>query len=356
VLKANLGSANFFLGALGIFPKSVYFARVVKNRGIGHVHAHYATHPALAAYIVSALTGVGFSFTAHAHDIFVDTHMLAEKLEKARFVVAISRFNKAYLLRHAPSVAAEKIKVVHCGVDLASHDSCSEPEPERDAGNEADRAMTAVCVASLQPYKGIKYLVRACAQVVRRVPSFRCVVVGEGVDRPELEALIADLGLQTKVRLAGGMPQHEVAKLLRQADLFVLPSIVARSGQMEGIPVALMEAMASRRPVVATRLSGIPELVEDGVNGLLVPSEDEAALAEAITQLASDPELRRRMGERGRETITAQFELRGNVERLRALFEAVLRGGEAGPARLEDPCEPAGVHRGRHLVSGGRQD
>lgn len=327
VLKSNWGSANLCLGALGIFPKSVYFARQVERHGIRHFHAHYATHPALAAYIIAELTGVSFSFTVHAHDIFLHQHMLAEKVRKARFVVAISQFNKAYLLRCAPDTPADAIKIVHCGIEVENY---GDQPPQLPAG---DGAVHAVCVGSLQPYKGIKYLVRACAEVVRHVPGFRCTIVGEGADRAELEALVAELGLHETVRLVGGRPQHEVAALLGAADLFVLPSIVAPSGQMEGIPVALMEAMASRLPVVSTRLSGIPELVEDGQNGLLVPPQDEAALAAAIVTLCTDAELRRAMGERGRQKVTREFTLRENVRRLRSLFEAAVRtGGEEPPA------------------------
>ena len=326
VLKGNLGSANLFVGALGIFPKSVYFARLVEELGAAHVHAHFATHPALAALVIAELTGVGYSFTAHAHDIFLHERMLAEKIERARFVVSISEFNKRYMLGRAPAVGPEKIRVVHCGI-----------EPEKygpRAGAAAERGPrggvpTALCVAALQPYKGIKHLVRACALVRSRVPGFRCRVVGEGADRPELEALIKELDLGDAFQLLGARPQHEVAALLGEADLFVLPSVVAPTGQMEGIPVALMEAMASRLPVVSTRLSGIPELVEDGVSGLLVPPADESALAEAIGRLCDDAELRRSLGARGREKVEAEFGLRENVARLRELFEEASRGAGA---------------------------
>lgn len=333
VLRGNFGSANLFFGGLGVFPKSVYFARLARERGARHVHAHFATHPALAALIISELAGIPFSFTAHAHDIFLHERMLAEKVERARFVVAISEFNKQYLLERAPRVAPDRIKVVHCGI-----------EPERYGGpREANSGgiktglggPTALCVASLQPYKGIKYLVRACALVARRVEGFRCFVIGEGGDRPELEALISELGLSETVILRGAMPQHEVAEMLGAADLFVLPSVVAPSGQMEGIPVALMEAMASRLPVVSTRLSGIPELVEDGHNGLLVPPADEAALADALTKLCLDPELRRRMGDRGREKVVADFELKACVTHLRALFDEAT-GGDVEAVRVRE--------------------
>jgi glycosyltransferase involved in cell wall biosynthesis/Ser/Thr protein kinase RdoA (MazF antagonist) len=324
VLKGNFGSANLFAGALGVFPKSVYFARLVRARGVGHVHAHFATHPALSALVASELSGVPFSFTAHAHDIFLHGRMLAEKVARARFVVGISEFNKRYILERARRAAADKIKVVHCGI-----------EPEKYAARRAPDGggtLTALCVASLQPYKGIKHLVRACALVARRVPNFRCLVVGEGADRAELEALVDELDLRDTFRLLGARPQHEVAELLSEADLFVLPSVVAPTGQMEGIPVALMEAMATRLPVVSTRISGIPELVEDGVSGLLVAPADDGALAGALARLCADAALRARMGERGREKVLAEFTLGENVARLRALFEESTVVAEASTA------------------------
>lgn len=327
VLKSNWGSVNLCVGALGIFPKSVYFARQVERCGIRHVHAHYATHPALAAYIISELTDVSFSFTVHAHDIFLQQQMLAEKVHRALFVVAISQFNKAYLLRYAPGKPPDSIKIVHCGIEVENYGH------RQGQPSAHDGAVRAVCVGSLQPYKGIKYLVLACAEVVRHVPGFRCTIIGEGADRPELEALIAELGLQETVRLAGGTPQHEVAALLGSADMFVLPSVVAPSGQMEGIPVALMEAMASRLPVVSTRLSGIPELVEDGQSGLLVPPADALALAEAILTLSGDAELRRTMGERGRQKVVMEFTLQENVARLRSLLEAAMHKSGNGMKR-----------------------
>lgn len=200
VLRDNWGSSNLFFGAIGIFPKSVFIAGEVERLGISHVHAHYATHPALAALIVSRLTGASFSFTAHAHDIFLHQQMLAEKVSAAGFVVAISKFNKAYLVDHAPGVPDAKIKVVHCGI---------EPERYRASASRANPpsgsdTLTAVCVASLQPYKGLRHLVRACGEVLRHVRDFRCLIVGEGAERTELEALILELGLQDSVQLLGG--------------------------------------------------------------------------------------------------------------------------------------------------------
>ena len=332
VLKGNWGSLNLLVGAVGIFPKSVYFARLAERLGIRHVHAHFATHPALSALIVSELAGIGFSFTAHAHDIFLHRQMLGEKMRKARFVAAISEFNRDLLTGIAPDLPGDRIEVVHCGIKLDRYGPRGAPT--------ADGSVTALCVASLQPYKGLKVLLGAATRIVAKVPEFRCLIVGEGPQRAELEAMIARLGLEDVVHLLGGRPQNEVADLLGRADLFVLPSVVAPSGQMEGVPVALMEAMASRLPVVSTRVSGIPELVEDGVSGFLVPPEHEAELAEAVVALCRDGELRRRMGAAGRAQVAAGFQLKPNVEHLRRLFARAATSSErdqraCGPGALD---------------------
>ena len=358
-LRGTWGSTNLFIGAIGIFPKSVYLARLIEARGISHIHAHFATHPALAALIIAQLTGASFSFTAHAHDIFVHRRMLGEKLKRASLVVTISEFNRRYLLQRYPDTPAARIKVVHCGV-----------EPERFAGRRqrADDRFTIICVANLQPYKGIEFLLHACALLQSRLDPFRCIIIGEGMERPRLERQVAELGLQHTVELRGGQPQDKVAELLAGADLFVLPSVLAADGQMDGIPVALMEAMAAGLPVVATRLSGIPELVQDGINGLLVPPGNAVALAGAITTLYQNESLRRAMGGRGRKQVASEFNLTENIKRLRGLFAEVMdkRMVTAGkttalPDRLKDwinECVPqiedgtAADHS--HRIAGGK--
>jgi Ser/Thr protein kinase RdoA (MazF antagonist) len=175
--------------------------------------------------------------------------------------------------------------------------------------------------------------VKACALLGQRLPNFRCLIIGEGEDRKKIEHLIAKLNLRHIVQLLGARPQDEVTAQLAEADLFVLPSVVAPNGQMEGIPVALMEAMASGLPVVATRLSGIPELVQDGVTGLLVTPGDERALADAIALLHQREHLRQEMGRRGQKKVTREFELTQSVTKLRSLFHQEM---DDGPQTMDD--------------------
>ena len=319
VLRGCWGSSNLFVGALGIFPKSVYLAQVMEERGIRHVHAHFATHPALAALIISELTGATFSFSAHAHDFFVDIQMLCTKLAKATFIVTHCDFNKRYLLGLCPETPADKIAVVRDGIELAHYG--------KRRGEKTGGPYTILCVASLQPYKGVEYLVRACGLLKSRLGDFRCLLVGEGRERPKLERLISELELDKTVRLLGGRPHDEVVRLLDQADAFVAPSVEAPDGQMDAIQVAVIEALASYLPVVSTDLSAIPELIKDGITGLLVPPADAAALADAIVRLHDSPELCQTLGRQGRDEVAAAYQLGPNVARLRSLYAGVLCEG-----------------------------
>ena len=298
------------LKTLAIFPKSVAIAQQLEQENVRHVHAHYASFPATMALIIATLgRGITFSITVHAHDIQVDRSLLRWKLREARFVRSISDFNRRFLEDLYPE-ARGKIHVIHVGI-----------EPEQyAAAPPAPGISKLLCVAAHKPYKGLPYLIEACRILRDAGVLFHCDIVGHGPMRDELAAMIRERGLEEDVVLAGPRPQEEVAWMMSDAALFVLPSIVAPDGQMEGIPVALMEALASGRAVVSTTLSGIPELVENGVSGLLVPPADSAAFADAIRTLLAERERARAMGLRGREKVRAEFDLRDCVRRLVALL------------------------------------
>lgn len=318
LLAKALPSVKFFIKTLAIFPKSVYLAERLEEEGVGHVHGHFATHPATAALVVSELTGITFSFTAHAHDIFVDRAILGHKLAKASFVRCVSRFNRDFLRALYPAVPRSKYHVIHMGLDLehGPYGARRTLPVERRSG-----PVRLLAVAALKPYKGISVLIEACGLLKQQGVDFRCDVVGEGPCRKEIETRIEELDLAREVRLLGALDQAEVARLVSEAFLVVLPSVVASDGQMEGIPVALMEAMAARRPVVATNLSGVPELVEHDVTGLLVQPGDAGAISRAILGIVSDPERARVMGDRGREKVRSRFRIEASVSRLLHLID-----------------------------------
>jgi glycosyltransferase involved in cell wall biosynthesis/aminoglycoside phosphotransferase (APT) family kinase protein len=328
VLVGSSRSWNAFTGTLGIFPKSVYLSERLAGEGVKHLHAHFATHPTMAAYIASRLSGMTYSFTAHAHDIFVHRVMLDEKIRRAAFVRCISRFNRDFLSRLCGVSLEEKIHVVHVGVDAAVH------QPPTERSHRDTSSFDILCVAAFKHYKGLPVLVETCRRLKQRGLPFRCEVIGDGPLRPEIERLIQLKNLGEEVRLLGHQPQHRIGDWMRRASVFVLPSIVARDGQMEGIPVALMEAMACERPVIASSLSGTGELVDDGLNGLLVPPGDAEALTEAVMWIADNPTVARYMGRQGRWKILAEFQLKSCVAELRHLIDRLPPPVPAEVARM----------------------
>jgi len=332
VLRGTWGSLNFLIGAIGIFPKAVRFAYEMAAQGISHVHAHFASHPAVAALIIHRLTGIPFSFTAHGSDLHVERRMLDIKIAAAAFVVAISAYNKEFMVKECGEGVRKKIHVIHCGVD---------PEvflPPRERHGRGPFQI--VCVASFEEVKGHTYLIDAIQLLRERGTDFVCHLVGDGPLRREVEARVAQPGLREQVRFHGGLTRVEVARLFSEADAAVLASVPTRRGKREGIPVVLMEAMASGLPVVASAVSGIPELVEPGRTGLLVPPGDAAALADALQALEQDRELRFRMGLAGREKVLREFNLRTNTLELLRLF-LLDESGEDRTAPSRDRVEAA---------------
>lgn len=277
------------------------------------LHAHWATYPSTVAMTLAQALGKPFGFTAHAHDIFVDDHLLKDKLERADLPLTISRYNVDWLATEVTPVARERLRVVHCGVDLAATPYV----------REARSDVLVLGVGRLDPIKGFDRLIEALAVLQRRGVAFGCRLIGEGPQRAELEAAIARHGLGQHVELAGARGQAEVQASLREAAIFALPCVVAEDGNRDGIPVALMEAMAAGAPVVTTRVSGLPELVDDGVEGVLVGERDVQALADALARLLGDAALRARLAEAARRKIEREFDARSEALRLLAMFRQI---------------------------------
>jgi glycosyltransferase involved in cell wall biosynthesis len=313
VLRSTWGSPNFFFGAIGILPKCVWMAREMQRDGISHIHAHFANHPAVAAFAVHRLTGIPYSFTAHGSDLHVDRRMLPEKVDAASFVVAISRYNKSMIVEECLGRFADKVHVVHCGVD---------PEWFGQHRTSPGRSrFDIVCVGSFEPIKGHRYLIRACEQLRLRGIDFTCHLIGDGPLRADIEKQIDAADLRDVVIIHGAKTRAEVARIVSRSDAAVLASAPTRNGKREGIPVALMEAMSAGLPVVATRTGGISELVLDDHNGFLVTPAEPDALATALERLACDTALRERLGHAGRETILREFDQRQCAAELVGLIQ-----------------------------------
>jgi len=312
VLRGTWGSANFFFGALGIFPKVVRFAYEIQKDGIGHIHCHFASHPAVAGFIIHRLTGIPFSFTAHGSDLHVEQRFLDRKVREAAFVVTVSAYNKELIVRECGEDIREKIHVIHCGVD---------PEVFRRLPQRMKQGPPRMlCVASFEEVKGHAYLIEACRILLSRGTPFACDFVGDGPLRRTVEAQIKQANLQEVIQVHGPRSRPEIARMMADADIMVQPSVPTRSGKREGIPVVLMEAMASELPVVSSELSGIPELVDNGHTGLLAAPRDISALADALQTLLQNAELRSRMGRLGREKVVWEFNLHRSAEMLSKLF------------------------------------
>ena len=319
LLRRNWGSLRYFLGALAIIPKSALFARRMTAEGVTHIHAHFASHPAAAAFFIHRLTGIPYSFTAHGSDIHREKRMLPEKVAEADFVVPISSFNREVILNACgfDDAAAGKMVVIHCGVDSRYF----RPQPNHNGRYAEGKTLNLICVGTLHEVKGQSYLLEACRLLHQRDIPFNCRFVGSGPDEAALKKQTAENGLEKKVHFLGRRPRDEVVQLLGEADVLVAPSVPSRDGRREGIPVVLMEAMACGLPVVASRLSGIPELVEDGRSGLLVPPGDPEALADTLARLYHEPETRQNMGQAGRDVILQTFDLHTNAARLAGRFQ-----------------------------------
>jgi glycosyltransferase involved in cell wall biosynthesis len=234
---------------------------------------------------------------------------------EAAFVVPISEYNRDLILEECGDQARAKLAVIHCGVDTNFFHPPEHPPP--------DRPFSLLCVGTLHEVKGQKHLVEACRLLTEAGVDVRCTFVGDGPDRRALSGQIAAAGLEGRVELTGHRTRAEVAELLHSAHILVAPSVPTRKGKREGIPVVLMEAMASGVPVVASRVSGIPELVADQVSGVLVPPGDERVLAAAIGRLHADRALRERLATAGRDKVVREFDVHVNAADLVRRFGAL---------------------------------
>lgn len=316
LVRGSGGSPGHLVRGLAIFPRACWIARQLKSGEFDHIHAHFANHPALAARLVHDLTKIPYSFTAHGSDLHRDPRGLKTKVEASSFTVAISEYNRRFILERAGQELAPKIEVLFCGADLAHF-----RERAAAAGNGPFRI---ACVAALREVKGHTHLLAAIEAARAAGLNVECELAGDGPLRSRLEAEVERRGLKGSVRLLGPCQRDEVQALLERSDAIALTSILDSAGRREGIPVSLMEGMAAGLPVISSRISGIPELVTHGEDGLLADPGDEAGLTEAITRLALDAALRTKMGASGRARVERDFDLTANAGALAARIRAAI--------------------------------
>ena len=289
------------------FAEGVHVADILRQTPDDHpIHAHFIDRAAIVALVASRFLKRPYSVTAHANDIYVDPVMLPEKVIESRFVATCTGYNATHLAGVVPE-AADKVTCIHHGLDVDRY---------VPSGENLTTGPEILAVGQLKEKKGFTYLVAACDELRKRGRVFVCHIVGEGPLRAELEAQIRGSRLEDIVLLHGALDHEDVIDHYRAASVFALPCITAADGDRDGIPNVILEAMAMELPVVSTRHSGIPEAVDDGRSGLLVPQRDAAALADAIEQLLIDDEIRRRMGLVGREIVVSRFDVATNVKLL----------------------------------------
>jgi glycosyltransferase involved in cell wall biosynthesis len=307
IVASHLGHPAVLLKSLPLVAVAARVSELLAQRGVDRVHAHWATYPALVAWAVGRLERLPYSITAHAHDIFLPNPMLRRKIEESAFTVTISEYNRRHLTELCGERAASKLHVIRCGIPLGEYRA-------RDA--EPPGPARIVSVGRLVDFKGFPTLLRAVAALRKRRLDVSCDIVGDGPMEAELRALVSSLGLDGSVRLHGALSQEQVRELLRGATCSVLACERGRDGQMDGIPVFLMEALALGVPAVTTRISGVPELVEDACTGLLVDPGDPESLAAALARLLSDTVLARQLAEAGRRRVERDFDLERNAAAL----------------------------------------
>jgi colanic acid/amylovoran biosynthesis glycosyltransferase len=324
VARGHAGSAGIMPRAIVTAAIAAHHARWIKQRRIHRVHAHFASYGALAAWCIHRLTGTPYSFTAHAHDLFMDQRFLREKVHAAEVIVAISDFNRRFLSPFGGD-AVTPVAVVRCGIDVDAY-------PFEERVRPAKGSASALCVASFQDYKGHAVLLEALARHGHGLEGMSLTLVGQGPLEAQVRRQAAALGLTGRIRFTGALREQEVLDELMAADLFVLPSIVSARRFTEGVPVALMEAMACGLPVVATEVSGVPELVRDGDTGLLARPADPGSLASALRRVIRDPDAARMRARRARVHVQREFDIATTGPAMAAL----LRGETARSDRPVD--------------------
>jgi glycosyltransferase involved in cell wall biosynthesis len=316
-IGAHVAHPVLLAKSLPLVATAAELAGRLREAGVDRIHAHWATYPAQVAWAVRILEGIPYSITAHAHDIFLPNPLLREKIRLSDFTVTISEYNRRFLLERCGEDLSDRIRVVHCGIPLEAY-------PFRPP--EAPRKLRVVSIGRFVDYKGFPVLLHAVAALRRSGRDVTCDIVGDGPLRGLVEKEVSALGLNGAVRLLGSRTQEEVKEILRGAAACVLACQRGHDGQMDGIPVVLMEAMALGVPAVATRISGIPEIIEDGRTGLLAEPGSPDSLAAAVERLLSDPGLAARLAAAGRKRVEEAFDISRCAAQLLEPMESAGRG------------------------------
>jgi len=333
VLHARRGNKEGGLIGAAVFSvRGLQLAHVLSSNPPDIIHSQFATDSATAALVASRVLDCPFSFAVHSpYTLYENTGLLSHKGKAASFVTVISNFAWRRLSMLCGGKADRKLHLVHCGVDVPQFLSL------REGSAEAGMILS---VGSLIELKGHQHLVGACKVLCERGVHVRCDIVGEGPHRARLAERIQSSELDDVVFLRGAQSGDVVRRLLGRATVFVLASCTAQDGDMDGIPVVLMEAMAAGVPCVSTRVSGIPELISSPEEGILVAEKDPNALADAIELLLHDADLRKRIARAARAKVEREFNIEKSAAQLARLFRESI---SAGAAEAVQPAGSEGV-------------
>jgi len=290
-------------------------AKKIKEENFDIIHAGFGNNSTTIAMILSKLTGIPFTFETHAYDLFVDFLFAKNKIKKAKKIFTISNYNKRYLMNEYGCPDSKIIvKRVTINEDYISKLSFLEKK---------DDLIMSVC--RLHPIKGLEHGIEAVKLIKNKYPSLKYIIIGDGELKEGLINQVKELGLEKVVIFKGSITNEEVFKYMRKASVFLHPSVIAKDGDRDGIPTSMIEAMYLKVPVISSKISGIPELVDDRVNGILTDPGDVNQIAEALKKLLNNKKLREKMGEKGREKVEKEFNIEKNVNKLVENWESTLK-------------------------------
>lgn len=302
------------MGILYRFFAASRVAEIIIRSNCRHIHSHFAHVATDLAMYASGISGIAFSFTSHANDLFERGWLLKEKVERSKFAVTISEYNTRFLAdQGAPQ---NKIHVIHCGVDTESF--------YRKADQSINNIPKIGAIGRMVDKKGFDTLINACAILKNMKQPFILEIAGSGPLYDDLQELVNKNDLTEEISLIGALPHEQIINWLKEKDIFALPCRKDKHGDIDGIPVVLMEAMAMGVPVISSRISGIPELVEDGVSGLLINENDSEALSRSIVKIITDENLRKTITINAIKKVEDEFELSKNSSRLSNLFKEAI--------------------------------
>ncbi len=324
ILSLRVESMSVKLKAILTFLLSPKFIRETEDRGIDHIHAHFATYPALLAWVIKGFTDTSFSVTCHAHDIYVSQDILPLILKEAEGVVTISEFNREFLIKKVGIQYKDKIRVIHCGIDMERFVFAA----ERSLYKGGKDTLDILSIGRLSGIKGFPYLLNALRLLKDDGVRFYCRIIGDGPLRDSLIKQAKGLGLDGCVEFAGAKKVEEIPLFLNRADVFVLASATDDKEGHDGIPVVFMEAMACGTPVIGTRISGIPELIIHRKTGLCVEPEAPVHLKKAFKYIIENQDEVNRMRYEARAFVEKEFNVERTCRELRELFSRIIRDRE----------------------------